>query len=556
MIVTAPAISLFVTLVAVVKASTPPIIHEFRKPVGVRPSSSRNKGQILMQLYNNDNNNNNNGAVRLSDVPWPPTFEVQIDDDQDEISPIDDIIVVNIQDSSNSLKPDDHSINHSQQQLPKSVIDEFELPSMRSILPRLFDDHFSHGGHLIIPPCDPRRMPREERDDPSLGPVQDIGSVVLMAPFKVRAKVSSLGPEMGGMLQLQVPMFFGTPILDSLPFAGIADAASFDTTEQLEASFPEFISICHPNWRGIRAATYGQGNAVLEIREIVSRHHSRRLVAFLCGIQSLRGLIVNGIPGGMLGFSEELRADCPRVRIYFIYHGSMAQDFHRHEAALVNTMIDLAKRRVIDRVGVVKNGMAASFRAFGVDAVEVWNFPVRNARPESTENGFLRDDRWNIGIFGSHELHKNIITQILASCHFSNAVIWVRNIPDIPYLAHCRASIKSTGYIPPDQFYKLLARMHVTLYVSLTEAFPMTVLESISLGIPAIVSPTSAVYDVDPEVAKELTVIHLDSPDAIADRIFHVISNYEHITSLLETLPEKISHESHRLWEKFLSLDN
>lgn len=41
----------------------------------------------------------------------------------------------------------------------------------------------------------------------------------------------------------------------------------------------------------------------------------------------------------------------------------------------MNDMIIAAQEGVIDRVGVVKNGIENSFKAMGVDAVEIWNFP-------------------------------------------------------------------------------------------------------------------------------------------------------------------------------------
>jgi glycosyltransferase involved in cell wall biosynthesis len=42
-------------------------------------------------------------------------------------------------------------------------------------------------------------------------------------------------------------------------------------------------------------------------------------------------------------------------------------------------------------------------------------------------------------------------------------------------------------------FVALVARLDLNLYISLSECFPMVVLESISNGVPCLVSPTTSV---------------------------------------------------------------
>ena len=163
---------------------------------------------------------------------------------------------------------------------------------------------------------------------------------------------------------------------------------------------------------------------------------------------------------------------------------------------------------------------------------------------------------WKIGIFGSEEVHKNLIAQISAACQFENAQLYLRKRVQVPYIyQNCRASIIETGELKHDAFMAVLGSMDITMYVSLTEAFPMTVVESISLGIPAIISPTSAVFDLDYEVRRSLTVEKLDCLDCIADKLRFVMTNYPRLSRLVLDYVPRINQRARELWHRFITDD-
>jgi hypothetical protein len=125
-----------------------------------------------------------------------------------------------------------------------------------------------------------------------------------------------------------------------LPFAGVAKRSSYATVEALVAAQPEVINICHPDWHGIRAATYAQGEAVLEVPGLLDDEHSARLLAFLASLHRLRSVVVNGIPPNTVEFAGQLKATLPHVTVLFVYHGAPSNQFHEdHESGLVSTMI-------------------------------------------------------------------------------------------------------------------------------------------------------------------------------------------------------------------------
>ncbi|KAI9136185.1 hypothetical protein BKA69DRAFT_207226 [Paraphysoderma sedebokerense] len=116
-------------------------------------------------------------------------------------------------------------------------------------------------------------------------------------------------------------------------------------------------------------------------------------------------------------------------------------------------------------------------------------------------------------------VHKNVPTQILALCSLSNVVIHVLEKPELPYLRHCTSPIIQHGsFLEHNVFIRLLLSMNVNMYISLTECFPMMVTESISAGIPALTSATSAIYSEDKILEEFLVVNELDTPDLIAGK--------------------------------------
>lgn len=263
-------------------------------------------------------------------------------------------------------------------------------------------------------------------------------------------------------------------------------------------------------------------------------------------------MIINGIPPNTVKFAKVLKERLPNVEILFIYHGSMSQPFHEAEAGLVNDMIKATKEGYVSRIGVVKNGMVESFKAFGIDAVEIWNFPevsyvLRDGRLA------LDRSRVNIGVFGSSWVHKNVYAQVVALCGMPDVDLHVLKRPNIPYLEHCQANIVEHGaFLEHDQFVKLIGQMDITLYISLTECFPMTVVESISMGIPSITSSTSAVFSLDPILQDYLVVNELDSPDFIAAKVKRLSANYNDIAFRLWNLIPYIEKKAERQLKIFV----
>src|SRR5262249_22325217 len=149
-------------------------------------------------------------------------------------------------------------------------------------------------------------------------------------------------------------------------------------------------AICHPAWRGIRAATYGQAAHILEVPGITSAEHCERLLHFLesCDVQQV---VINGFPPRIDEFVTAIARDLPHVAVYFIYHGTPAQ-FHFKEDSVVQRMLELVDAGAVRKLGFVKSGLAEFIRNLGYPAEYVMNacrLPLRQPRLDLAPGGKL-----------------------------------------------------------------------------------------------------------------------------------------------------------------------
>ena len=285
--------------------------------------------------------------------------------------------------------------------------------------------------------------------------------------------------------------------------ATVAPRLSFGSWETLEAPV---VAVCHPAWRGVRSATYGHGGPVIEVADAAV--WADELVRRLADAH-VRTLVVQGFPPG----SETLlrRAHAAGMATRVVLHSSMAQHGgEAAEAAVADLVLRLQREGVVDRVGFVKEGLAEAFGRLGYEVA--W---VPNRIPTLPESG-----RWDlgagthVGVFAEPFWRKNVVTQLGAVALIPHAVAHVIRRPDITYLE--RLPMQEHGLLPWEEFVALAGSVDVNLYVTLSECYPLSPIESYLTGVPALMSRTSSVFRDDPELWDLTTVDELDNPRAIA----------------------------------------
>jgi len=83
------------------------------------------------------------------------------------------------------------------------------------------------------------------------------------------------------------------------------------------------------------------------------------------------------------------------------------------------------------------------------------------------------------------------------------------------------------GPLPHVQMPSWLAKMDINLYVTLSECSAMLPLESISLGVPVVVGPTTTFFDDDPSLRQRLVVSSPDDMSCIRATVDGLLANYD-----------------------------
>ena len=333
---------------------------------------------------------------------------------------------------------------------------------------------------------------------------------------------------------------------------GIADVGPASSPAAWQAARPPVLLVSYAAWPGVFAAASAQG-PVLGLPGAASSAGAQRLVDLIARTPSLRALVVHGIPWGSLELARLLRAQVPSVRILFVYHGSPSAPFHAAESRLVADLIDAENAGVVDAIGAVKAGFAETLERFGArNTFTVPNMPsVAAVLP--TGKFSAADNRVHIGVFASNDaLHKNVATQLVAACSVRGAVVHATFLPAIAYLRGC--DIVITGFLEHDRFLAELSRMDVLSYVTLTECYPMLVLEAAAAGVPVVVSRTHRIFDNEPTLFEALVVFEADSPSAIAAKISGAAAVSEVLRPLLLRLTSSLRREAELAWGQVLGL--
>jgi glycosyltransferase involved in cell wall biosynthesis len=267
------------------------------------------------------------------------------------------------------------------------------------------------------------------------------------------------------------------------------------------------VNVCHPDWRGIRTATYAFGEPVIEVDDAST--WSEEIVDGLTGAETAT-VVVQGFPPGSDVLLERARLAGMETRV--VLHSSMAQHgAEAGEAQIADRVMDLAAAGTVGRVGFVKRGMAEAFSALGFPVAYVPNRVPALPRFRKLDLGA---DRLNVGVFAEPFWRKNVVTQLGAVALVPDARAHVMTRPPVRYLGSL--DLVEHGTLPWDRFVRLQGSVDLNLYVTLSECHPLTPLESYAAGVPCLISPTSALFDDDPDLRAATTVNDLDDPVAIA----------------------------------------
>ncbi|HEX2028770.1 MAG TPA: hypothetical protein VHF25_12320 [Nitriliruptorales bacterium] len=293
----------------------------------------------------------------------------------------------------------------------------------------------------------------------------------------------------------------GAPTVDARP-----PGLSFGAWERLAS---DVLVVCHPDWRGVRVAAYAHREPVVEVAD------AGRWAADLAAQveqAGVRTVVAHGYPPG----TDRLLRELARrgVRGLVVLHSSMAQHGgEAGEAAVADAVATLARDRVVERIGFVKQGLAEAFAELGYPASWV---PNRAPRLPAVERLDLGRDRFHVGVFAEPFWRKNVVTQLAAVALLDGrARAHVLHRPEVGYLR--ALDVAEHGEVAWERFVQLQASVDLNLYVTLSECYPLSPIESYLCDVPCLTSRASSVFRDDPALWAVTTVETPDDPQAIAD---------------------------------------
>ena len=290
--------------------------------------------------------------------------------------------------------------------------------------------------------------------------------------------------------------------------------------EVKEPSTP-VLAVVPPEWFGVTTSTRNNfPNLLLCPGEAPGPDHAAAQIAE----KGFSTVVFSDVPPAFEAMARQIKARAPQTLLLVHYHGSFAQNAQPKTNLSFRRAMALARDGVVDRIGCAKAGMAEVLQAMGVRACYL---PYRVEPPAPVAHHPARSPR-RVGVFVRDILRKNAHTQFAAAAMLRDVEIHANDVPDLSYLPN-RPPIVAHGEMPYGEFLELLGGMDLNFYVSLSECYPMVVLESLIRGVPCLTSHTHEIFEHDRELGELLIVPAHDNPVAIAEHAERALVDREAI---------------------------
>jgi glycosyltransferase involved in cell wall biosynthesis len=270
----------------------------------------------------------------------------------------------------------------------------------------------------------------------------------------------------------------------------------------------------------------------------------------------VQNLIISGGSKVQIQLVEKLNklaTATSKINIYFLWHGSPAQWVNNHHCENFYKILNLYKENKFKAIITLKKDLEKVLIAQGVQSYLLQNFVP--PKPHDITPSEKRDE-FRIGIWSAYSIWvKNLHPQFMAVKILDNNISCYTNYNFNSYDSWILENIDHKLFpakLPHSELMKHMTNTDLTLYVTNTECSPMIALESLSLGVPCLVGPTSALFDTDQYLKDMLTVTRVDCAFAISQAIEKVRNNYNDIISRIPSFVEKYNQEAAYLKESFI----
>lgn len=292
---------------------------------------------------------------------------------------------------------------------------------------------------------------------------------------------------------------------------------------------PRPVSINNPSWRGILSASRELFGEVFPLPDDLDDQKGL-YYARLFKESQVPSLTIQGFPHTYVHLVKALHRIGCRIPVYVIWHGNFLQMRDNYEWTGLSLVKDLISEGKIARLGFVKQGMAEVMQAAGIPASFVMNYvrkiPEGPSAPDEPAN--------QIGIWGEPDWgwRKPVYGMLAALSLIPNAHAQVAFVSPRALEFSEWFHLDAQQYTKPlvfSQVLDILPRMHLNINVTLSECAPMLPLESLSLGSPCLLGPTSHYFQDHEYLHSRLVVPYPEHAEVIAARAVQAIAERDQI---------------------------
>lgn len=283
--------------------------------------------------------------------------------------------------------------------------------------------------------------------------------------------------------------------------------------------FDGVLHVAHHEWHGIRQATaYSPGHKLLIPANEAVEDSDKIIIAEEISRLGINRICVQGYSDNADALVLYLRSALgPSVKFFIVSHVNTAQFDHQFEMRVIAKLLNRKRFGVLDGIGSVKPNFGHVFEGFWPGTIINYapNVPLLKARrAERVEVYAPLDVGWR----------KNLFTNLIAASMASNvAVVKTANFPSGLEDIYDLAKLRMVGYLRGRDLLDEMARSSLTLIATLAECQPMTQLESLAVGTPALTGPLDVAEFANDPLVKLCTTHHLDNPALLARDIERVV---------------------------------
>lgn len=311
------------------------------------------------------------------------------------------------------------------------------------------------------------------------------------------------------------------------PLAG-CDAAQWLTAAQ-QASSP-VVAVVNPDWRGVYSSTTNLFPVSLPVRNGLTKRSARRVADLLIQTGASH-FVFGGLPPTHVRLIEALR-QAGQTNLYALWYGNFMQSGASLEWRAFCAIKHLLTEKKIRKIGFAKSGMAEAFQRLNLPASFVLNaIDQVPAAPSQPEAG---GPHLGIAAVNLRLWRKLPFAMLAAAAEISGAKVHLvgadaRIMEFVQQLSIDADLIRKP--IPQTQMPDWLRTKHLMLYVTLSECCPMLPLESLAVGVPCLLGPSSHLFEEDGYLHSRLVVPYPDRHEVIAKYVQRALAERDEIVA-------------------------